>query len=204
MIEIRDLRRHELSTAAALIAQAMRDDPIYQAVFGSDADHRVERLHRFFAALLPVMNQAPLSAWEGGRLIGIVSYFPPGTCWPSLAAQLRIAYRMLTPNLAELWRMWQWLRASDAHEPGGRFCHVGAVAVAVNRQHQGIGGQLLEAFCARMDAQGESAFLETDKHSSVRFYARFGFEVTGNADVLETPNWWMLRQAQTEFPAKIS
>jgi len=203
MIEIRELRRHELTAAAALIAQAMRDDPIYRAVFGLDADHRLERLHRFFAALLPVMNQAPLSAWESGQLVGIVSFFPPGTCWPSLAAQVRIAYRMLTPNLAELWRLWQWLHASAAHEPGGRYCNVGAVAVAVDRQHQGIGGRLLQAFCARMDAQGESAFLETDKASSVRFYARFGFEVTGNADVLRTPNWWMLRRAQKERPSQI-
>jgi hypothetical protein len=47
-----------------------------------------------------------------------------------------------------------------------------------------------------MDDHGEAAFLETDKSDNVRFYARFGFEVTAMEEVLGTPNWWMSRTAR--------
>jgi hypothetical protein len=52
---------------------------------------------------------------------------------------------------------------------------------------------MLRAFCARMDERGEVAFLETDKLESVRFYARCGFEVREQGEILGTPNWWMRR-----------
>jgi hypothetical protein len=55
---------------------------------------------------------------------------------------------------------------------------------------------MLRAFCVRMDELGEVAFLETDKMDSVRFYARCGFEVREQAEVLGTPNWWMRRTAR--------
>jgi hypothetical protein len=47
-----------------------------------------------------------------------------------------------------------------------------------------------------MDERGEVAFLETDKLDSVRFYARCGFEVSDQGEVLGTPNWWMRRPVQ--------
>jgi hypothetical protein len=47
-----------------------------------------------------------------------------------------------------------------------------------------------------MDERGELAFLETDKLDSVRFYARSGFEVSSQGEVLGTPNWWMRRVAR--------
>ena len=53
---------------------------------------------------------------------------------------------------------------------------------------------LMRAFCERMDAAHENAYLETDKPENVRFYERFGFEVVGEQDVLDVPNWFMLRR----------
>lgn len=54
---------------------------------------------------------------------------------------------------------------------------------------------MLAAFAARMDAAHQPAYLETDKPENVRFYQRFGFQVTSEATVLSTPNWFMWRQA---------
>jgi GNAT superfamily N-acetyltransferase len=151
------------------------------------------RLQRFFAALLPLMGQVPLSAWEAGRLVGVLGLFPPGTCRTPLRHQLRIALPLLTFNVGELWRLWRWVGASEAHDLGEPHWHLGPVAVDAGRQGQGIGGQMLRAFCARMDDRGEVAFLETDKLASVRFYARCGFKLTAKGEVLGTPNWWMHR-----------
>ena len=53
---------------------------------------------------------------------------------------------------------------------------------------------MLAAFAERMDAAREPAYLETDKPENVRFYQRFGFEVTSEATVLSTANWFMWRR----------
>jgi predicted N-acetyltransferase YhbS len=73
---------------------------------------------------------------------------------------------------------------------------VGPVGVERDRQGQGIGGALLSAACARLDAAGAAAYLETDKAVNVAFYRRFGFETTGEAEVLGLPNWFMTRPAR--------
>ena len=44
-----------------------------------------------------------------------------------------------------------------------------------------------------MDAESGLAYLETDKPENVRFYERFGFRVTNEAQVLNIPNWFMTR-----------
>ncbi len=56
---------------------------------------------------------------------------------------------------------------------------------------------MMRVFCAKMDAAGEDAYLETDKPINVRFYERFGFEVVGEEEVLGVPNWFMLRRARS-------
>jgi hypothetical protein len=54
----------------------------------------------------------------------------------------------------------------------------------------------MRAFCARMDAAGEDAYLETDKPANVRFYERFGFKVVGGEEVIGVANWFMMRPAE--------
>ena len=56
--------------------------------------------------------------------------------------------------------------------------------------------RLLRLFCARMDDAGEDAYLETDKEINVRWYERFGFEITGEDEVLGVRNWYMFRRAR--------
>jgi ribosomal protein S18 acetylase RimI-like enzyme len=165
-------------------------------VFGVDADRRRVRLHDLFAALLPLMGRRPLLALEAGRLVGVLGQFPPGTCRTPIRRQLRFALALHSVNVGELWRLWHWLSASEAQDLAEPHWHLGPVAVDPARRGEGIGSQMLRAFCARMDELGEVAFLETDKPDSVRFYARCGFEVMQKGEVLGTPNWWMRRPAR--------
>ncbi len=199
MIVVRDLLPAELSAAAQLLARGMRDDPMHCAVFGPDAAHRQERLGRFFGALLPIMGYPALSAWDGDRLVGVLALFPPGNCHTSLLQQVRIACPLLTLNLGELSRMRRWLHTSEAHDLRERHWHLGPVAVDRHLQGQGIGSQMLQVLCRKMDELGEVGFLETDKFDSVRFYARGGFEVLEEAQLFGTPNWWMRRPVDARF-----
>lgn len=193
MLEVQEARAVDLPAAAQLLARGMRDDPMHRAVFGPDPEHRRDRLGRFFAALLPLMGQPPLVAWDAGRLVGVLGRFAPGTCRTPLRHQLRIALPLLTFQVGELWRLWRWVGVSEARDLAERHWHLGPVAVDAGLQGRGIGGQLLRAFCARMDREGAVAFLETDQLAGVRFYARCGFKLTAAGDVFGTPNWWMRR-----------
>lgn len=171
----------------------MRDDPVHVAVFGNDPDHRLRQLTRFFATLLRVLQRPPLAARDGGRLIGVVGRAPPGTCWPPMATRFRMAARLLSPNLPELWRLGRWLHACEQRDLAEPHWHVGPVAVEVGRQGQGLGTRMMQTLCDDLDRAGEVAFLETDKPENVRFYRKFGFDVSAEADVLGTRNWWMRR-----------
>jgi predicted N-acetyltransferase YhbS len=72
---------------------------------------------------------------------------------------------------------------------------LGPVAVDANLRGKGIGGELVADFCARVDAAGLIAYLETDKKENVAFYEKFGFVVTTKSSVLGVPNWFMTRRA---------
>ena len=193
MIDLREASPAELPAAAQLLARGMCDDPMHRTVFGANAAHRRVRLHHLFAALLPLMRRPPLLALEAGQLVGVLGQFPPGTCRTSVGQQLRFAFALRSVNLVELWRLWRWLGASEARDLAEPHWHLGPVAVDPSRRREGIGSQMLRAFCVRMDERGEVAFLETDKLESVRFYARCGFEVREQGEILGTPNWWMRR-----------
>jgi ribosomal protein S18 acetylase RimI-like enzyme len=61
-------------------------------------------------------------------------------------------------------------------------------------QGLGIGRVMMEELCTEMDKLQDASHLETDKPGNVRFYEHFGFEVTGEAAVLDTRNWYMQRR----------
>jgi ribosomal protein S18 acetylase RimI-like enzyme len=196
MIHVREANYTELPAAAQLLSRGMCDDPMHCTVFGVNAEYRRKRLHRLFKALLPLMGRRPLLAFDAERLVGVLGQFPPGSCRTPIRRQLRFAFKLRSLNVGELWRLWHWIGASEARDLAEPHWHLGPVAVESGRRGQGIGSQMLGAFCTRIDERGEVAFLETDKLDSVRFYARCGFEVREQGEVLGTPNWWMRRPAR--------
>jgi predicted N-acetyltransferase YhbS len=93
-------------------------------------------------------------------------------------------------------RVGRWMSTWAEHDPAEPHWHLGPVAVDAHLQGQGIGSLLMTEYCARLDRMRAVGYLETDKPSNVAFYERFGFETTGSATVLNTPNWFMRRAAR--------
>jgi hypothetical protein len=52
-----------------------------------------------------------------------------------------------------------------------------------------------EHFCTLVDKTGAMAYLETDRPENVGFYEKSGFVVTDEGVVLDTPCWFMTRDA---------
>ncbi|HEV2785604.1 MAG TPA: GNAT family N-acetyltransferase, partial [Solirubrobacteraceae bacterium] len=91
----------------------------------------------------------------------------------------------------------RWMREWARHDPNDAHSHLGPLAVDAGLQGQGIGSVLLAEYCRRVDSAGQVAYLETDKLANVHFYARAGFEVVHESEVLGVRNWYMRREPRS-------
>jgi ribosomal protein S18 acetylase RimI-like enzyme len=200
-MEIRAVDAAEMAEAVGVMVRGMRDNPIIVASLGEDPTIREHKLLRLFSAMaaaeVPGRDRDILAArGPDGSILGVCGMMPPGRCQPGLGRQLRLAPSLLALGLGSAGRTMNWLGNWSKHDPGERHWHLGPVAVDAHLQGKGIGSRLMRAFCARMDAAGEVAYLETDKEINVRFYEKCGFVVVGKEDVLGVPNWYMLRRVE--------
>jgi ribosomal protein S18 acetylase RimI-like enzyme len=191
------LGRRDLPAAARLLGRGMRDNPINLRAIRIASDTRRERaLARFFLPALRGLSARGevLGAFDDGALVGVCGIAPPSRCQPTVVEKLCIAPSVLFGHSpATAIRVAAWTGAWAKADPAEAHWHLGPVAVDASLRGQGIGGFMLKEFCTRMDARNELAYLETDKPENVRFYQRFGFQVTGECRVLGVPNWFMSR-----------
>ena len=199
-LEIRALDVSEVGDAMDVIARGMRDNPLHLAAYGEDPERRLRKIHKFVSAAFAVKNFSSytlVARSADGAIVGVCGMLPPGDCLPTLGEKVRMVPRLLSNGPRTLGRVMRWLGVWDKHHPKERHWHLGPLAVDAHLQGMRVGSKLMQAFCAQMDAAGEDAYLETDKEINVRFYERFGFEVISEGEVLDTPNWFMLRQPES-------
>jgi ribosomal protein S18 acetylase RimI-like enzyme len=200
-LEIVDLDAADMEAAIGVIVRGMRDNPDNVAAFGEDPKVREKKLRRLFGAVaaseVPGHDRDMLAALgPDGSILGVCGMMPPGRCQPGLGRQLRLAPALLGLGPRSTGRTMKWLGTWSKLDPDERHWHLGPVAVDAHLRGRGIGSKLMLAFCERMDAAGEAAYLETDKEINVRFYEKFGFEVVHQEEVLGIPNWFMTRRAE--------
>jgi GNAT superfamily N-acetyltransferase len=198
-VEVRDLLPDEVDAAAATLGRAMRDNPINVAVYGGDPARREARLRRLFRTLFRTTSaQTPLVAVEGDTLVGVAGIAPPGTCQPTLTAQLRFAPGTLALGPAAARRFLRWLGAWAQRDLDERHSHFGPFGVEPTRQAHGIGTRVLHEYCRRIDAEATTGYLETDKDVNVRLYERHGFEVVDEGPVLGVHCWYLRRPSRRD------
>jgi ribosomal protein S18 acetylase RimI-like enzyme len=200
-LEIDTLGAAEMGEAVGVMVRGMRDNPNIVAAFGQDPGTRHKRLLRLFGAMaaaeVPGRDRDMLAArGPDGSILGVCGMMPPGRCQPGLGRQLRLLPALLALGPRGAGRTMSWLGAWSKHDPEDRHWHLGPVAVDAHLQGMGVGSMLMQVFCERMDDAAENAYLETDKEINVRFYEKFGFEVTGEDEVLGVRNWYMFRRAR--------
>jgi ribosomal protein S18 acetylase RimI-like enzyme len=198
-LEIGALDISEIEEALGVVTRGMRDNPTHVAAFGEDPEVRARRILRLFGgafAVLDLYKHMLAARSADGAIIGVVGMLPPGECRPTIAQQLRLLPRLLSTGPRAAGRSASWMGTWSKHDPKERHWHLGPLAVDAHLQGMGIGSKLMRVFCAKMDAAGEDAYLETDKLINVRFYERFGFEVVTEQDVIGVTNWFMFRRAQ--------
>jgi len=188
----------ERRQAVAVLARAFCDNPINVAVIGDgDPRRRLRSNLHGMRSLLPVAldHGEVLAARIGSRVTGVLISAPPGA-YPLPPPPPVQRLRCL---LGQGWRVaTRWGRVYDtlrAYHPLEPCWYLGTLGVDPTCHGQGVGSALLDCWLARVDRDGSAAYLETDLLSNVDFYARVGFELKGEVEVLGTPIWRMWRPA---------
>jgi ribosomal protein S18 acetylase RimI-like enzyme len=196
---VRPLVRDDVVAAGALLGRAFQDNPVYRAIFAHlDDGARARAVGRMKLAFTgaAVRRQEAEGVWVDGELAGVSLVCAPGQYPHSLGVFLRHARGTLGMG----WRSIRQLLRADAYMRSRHFrgphYYLFVLGVEPTRQRQGLGRELLRSLAARVDGHRVSAYLETDRASSVALYRSVGFEVDTAEDVGALPGlhmWTMTR-----------
>lgn len=109
--------------------------------------------------------------------------------WPApLAAEWR-QFETDVPGFAA--RLAQYEAICEAHEPSEDHYYLGVIGVHPSLQGRRAGRVLLEAFCARSEADVKSrgVYLDTANANSLEFYFKNGFGRRGEGALEGAPLW---------------
>jgi ribosomal protein S18 acetylase RimI-like enzyme len=194
--QVCDLDPAELEDLAWVLARAFRDNPLNLAVMGGSPARRVRTNRQGMRTTLSsalgrglVVAVRSDSGTVTGGLVGL-----PPTRWPLPPPPLRVQVRTLLGQGLRVARSWgQVFQALSVVHPMTSHWYLAVVGVEPGAQGEGVGSGLVRHFVERVDADEESAYLETDRAENVAFYESFGFSVASELEILDVPVWRMWR-----------
>lgn len=186
MLEFSLLRADETRTGAELLARAFCENAMNRVVSPGSTRSRERSNAAGMRAVLPLarVRGEVLAARAGGALAGVLVALPPGVVSvgrPTLVDALRVFF-VQGPAVAGRWSA--VAEALQLHRPLAPHAYLATLGVAPERQRAGVGRALLGHWLARVDAQRQRAYLETDSSQNVTWYERFGFAVRAELEVL--------------------
>lgn len=197
MFEIRPATAADVPAAIAAMGEAFAADPLMAWLFASDPRGVRAATMQFFSILLRTrlaLAMPALVLQQDGAVLGLAMGYdttrpvrPPALVveWNALLAAI--------PGLAT--RLAAYGALADSVEPAEPHYYLGVLGLHPALQGQGAGKALLNAYCALSDADPAShgVFLETGSESSLRFYLRNGFELSGEGYLGGAHLWCVYR-----------
>lgn len=195
---VRSLDGADRRPAARLLTKAFLDEPLWQVVGPAWRRHRrfaLQMLYRgevgkaqrwggpSFAAELARSLAGVAIAFDAGR-------WPPPQPWATLRdlPSLTIAGPLAALRAGQVDWTVQRLRPRDPH------VYLYLLAVDPPAQRRGVGAALVEAVVAHAFERGLPVCLETMAPSNPAFYAKQGFRVTGECDLIDGARAWLMRR----------
>jgi ribosomal protein S18 acetylase RimI-like enzyme len=187
----------DVAALAEVLGRAFDDDPVPRFLFRGDRRRR-GGLRTFFRIQLRHMYLDDGEVWTTTDAAGAAMWAPPGKPRPGWSDLVHMT--PVIPYLTGLGRRApdaaRLLAAVDRARPRELHWYLATLGTDPDRQGHGIGSALLRAVLGRVDEAGLPAYLESSKERNLAFYARHGFEVTGE---IRTPRggptlWLMWRR----------
>lgn len=194
---LRDGRDADVEPVTHALAAAFDGDPLMRWFFAGHPDGPRAATRRFFTLLMRARLAigAPVIVLEdGGEPRGLAMGYdtaPPD--WPEAIDRDWADFEAQAPGLAA--RFDRYEAASRGFGPDGPHWYLGVIGVDPALRGRGAGRRLMEAFCARADADPASTgvYLETANPANLPFYRAAGFEVRGEGDLEGTAVWCLFR-----------
>ncbi len=197
-VSVGPLRDSERPAAVRVLARAFRDNPLNLAVIRqADPARRLRSNVHGMRALLAVAvtHGQALGGHCEGRLVGALVATPPHA-YPLPPPPLLARLRCLAGQGFGVARRWSAVfDAVSALHPAEPHYYLGTLGVDPEHQGRGVGSALLWHWLGSADRADQPAYLETDSAANLPFYARAGFEVTGELCVLGVRVWRLRRPA---------
>ena len=191
-LRIEPLTPGMLPEAARMLARAFVTNPLHVAAFGPG---QLARNEAFFRTGLTVLKGPRYAAYDGTRLCGFIHWVRSPACQFSPAEKAWMVPPMVAGlGLPGAWNLTRWLTAWSGLDPAEPHLHLGPIGVDPQAQGRRIGARLMNLFCEELERQAVPGYLETDRPENVAFYARSGFEVVAERQVLGVPNYFMTRR----------
>jgi GNAT superfamily N-acetyltransferase len=183
----------DLPTIAAALTDAFDDDPVMAWLFPKPSDRR-KRLDRWFR-IEGARHLLHDTVWcdEAGR--GAAYWDPPGH-WRMTPGQILRSLPRTAPLFGRrIPTALRGLARVEGVHPDEPHHYLAVLGTAAAAQGKGVGSALLAPTLEECDATGVPAYLESSKERNIPFYARHGFEVTGEVQLPKGPMIWTMWRA---------
>lgn len=190
-VGIRLATNDDLRWAQDVLGRAFEDDPVWEWVIPTQKSRRSARLatimRLFMEAHLP---DGEVFVTEERTAVGV--WCPPRTWHVPESFYLRKAPQILRSLGVSRIRSLMTLGAIEKAHPREPHHYLAMLGTDPRHQGKGHGGLLVSTVTERADAEGVGCYLESSKESNLPYYARFGFEVTGEFHLPDGPTMWFM------------
>ena len=191
-MSVRRAGKEDRAAVGRLLDEAFRDDPVSVWVFPDEAERRARNGILLGVFLDVAFAEGRVEVTEDGAAAALWLPVPAGPQrdddTPALVRQAVAPDNERIELVGKL--------VESAHPRGRAHEYLQLVAVAPERQGQGLGGALLRAALDRCDREGTPAYLEASTVRSRGLYERLGFVQLGPALVLpDGPSMWPMWRA---------
>jgi ribosomal protein S18 acetylase RimI-like enzyme len=197
-VAVRPLARSDRRAATRLLRDAFLDEPLWRVVGPAWRPHRRAALQVLYRIELGKAHRwgGPSFAAEArGALAGVAITFDAGR-WPPPQpwATLRDLPSLLLAGPLPALRAGQVDWAVERLRPREPHVYLYLLGVSPLLHRRGVGAALVEAVVAHAFARGLPVCLETMSPSNPRFYAKQGFEVFEECELVGGGRAWMMRR----------
>ncbi len=194
-VAVVEASRADDPTLAASLGEAFVDDPAWAWMYPER--ERARRLSMMFDALLGATRRSGATILTDEARRGTAIWQRSERRDLGARGNLAVVFAMVRGR-AHLRRGQALARHLAAHHPREAHWYLTTLGTDPAHQGTGVGSALVRHRLDAVDRDGAAAYLEVLVEANLAFYARFGFEVTGQFDVPDGgPHvWTMWRDAR--------